>query len=302
MKIRYFLTAVLLAVSAVLGFMVYQLEMEKSARERDQYTKEKLEHCTYELNVTYAESESGLCTMDVIWDERAGTAPLVVLLHGGAWIGGEKEEVRSMQLALAADGYTIANVNYDLAPNVTIVQQEAQIEAALQYLMDNAAHYKINTSKVVLAGFSAGAHLAVLTAQLMTEKESDIKISCCIDICGPTALRYYVQNVDNEVSQMFLNHPEIIGGEESNNVLNEIQRIDPASHVSENMPPVLIVQGAADPIVPQEISEYFDQVLQEHSVDSDYVVIQGMVHEFDIARLYEPVTTFLIRNLGFRGK
>lgn len=302
MKIRHFLTAALLIAAAVLGFMVYRLEAEKTARERDQYTKAMLEHCTYEQNIVYMETENSLCSMDVIWDERIGNAPLIVLIHGGAWVGGEKENVLPMQLALAADGYTIANVSYDLVPNVTIMQQEAQIEQALRYLMDNAAHYKIDTSKVVLAGYSAGAHLAVLTTQFLCEKESDIRISCCIDVSGPTALKYYVQNIDNEVSQMFINHPDVVDGEESNNVLKEIQKIDPASHVSEKMPPTLIIQGASDPIVPQEIAEYFDQILQENHVDSELVIIQGMVHEFDISRLYEPVTSFLVRNLGFRGK
>ena len=88
--------------------------------------------------------------------------PFIVWVHGGAWKGGSKSDVPI--LALRKHGFAIASVDYRLSPVAKFPAQIHDIKAAIQYLRFHATSLNVAPDNVVLAGSSAGGHLAVLSA------------------------------------------------------------------------------------------------------------------------------------------
>lgn len=279
----------------IVAFVIIFLDVRKQMTSTPLYATELSDDCKYELNVPYLKTSAGQCTMDIAWDTSEGTAPLVVIVHGGGWLGGDKQTFTSVQIALSAEGYSVANINYDHVPDVTITKQLEQVKAAIVYLVENADTYEIDPSQIVVMGYSAGGHLATLAVEDFSAEDSDIQISGCIDIFGPNALEYYITHVENEVSNWFITTPEIIDGKKNGNILEEIAKIDPAQQIPSNMPPVLVIQGNNDTIVPQAVSEFFYQELQDAGSSSSISIIQGMGHDLDLDLTYSLIKSFITK-------
>ena len=95
----------------------------------------------------------------------AGLLPTVMWIHGGAWISGDKANVRPYARILASHGYTVVAVNYTVAPEAVYPVAVTQLNDALGFLTAHADQYRIDTDRIVIAGDSAGSQY---TAQLAT--------------------------------------------------------------------------------------------------------------------------------------
>jgi acetyl esterase/lipase len=100
-----------------------------------------------------------------------GPLPLVVWVHGGGWLSGSKSDVANYAKIIAAKGYVVAGVDYSLAPGARFPTPVRQINAALKYLVANAQRLRIDPQRIVLAGDSAGAHLAAVAANAVAVPE-----------------------------------------------------------------------------------------------------------------------------------
>lgn len=95
-----------------------------------------------------------------------GPLPTVVWIHGGAWISGAQSDVDPYLRILAAEGYTTIGVGYPIAPEATYPTAVRDINEALAYIKAHADELHVDTSRIVLAGDSAGAQLASQMATL----------------------------------------------------------------------------------------------------------------------------------------
>jgi acetyl esterase len=103
---------------------------------------------------------------------REGTALLtVVWIHGGGFLAGSKQDVANYLKILASGGYTVAGVDYALAPENTYPTPLRQVNAALEFLTREAARLHVDPGRIVLAGDSAGALLAAQLANVMTSPD-----------------------------------------------------------------------------------------------------------------------------------
>jgi arylformamidase len=90
--------------------------------------------------------------------------PLIIFVHGGGWSRGDKGNATGQFKPphYTGQGYVFASINYRLIPEATVEQQAADVALALQALLKDYKKYGIDTSRVVLMGHSAGAHLVAL--------------------------------------------------------------------------------------------------------------------------------------------
>jgi len=93
----------------------------------------------------------------------------VVWIHGGGWLWGSKAVVADYARILAAKGFTVVAVDYALAPGATYPTPVQQINQALGYLVREADRLQIDPSRIVLAGDSAGAQIALQLATLTVQ-------------------------------------------------------------------------------------------------------------------------------------
>lgn len=90
----------------------------------------------------------------------AGGAPLALFIHGGYWRALDKHDHSFVVPPLLAMGAVVANVNYDLCPEVTLTEMSAEIVRAVRFCHARAGQWGADPSRLVLIGHSAGAHLA----------------------------------------------------------------------------------------------------------------------------------------------
>lgn len=100
-------------------------------------------------------------TFDLYRDTQARAGrPLVVFIHGGYWRALDKSDHSFVVPPLLDAGAVVANLNYDLCPDVTLDQICAQAIAGIRHCHANAAHWGADPGRMILIGHSAGAHLA----------------------------------------------------------------------------------------------------------------------------------------------
>jgi len=88
------------------------------------------------------------------------TLPTVLWVHGGGFLSGGKDQIANYLRILAAKGFTVIGVDYSLAPGKTYPTPVRQVNAALAFLMRNAARLHVDQANVFLAGDSAGSQIA----------------------------------------------------------------------------------------------------------------------------------------------
>ncbi len=105
--------------------------------------------------------------LDVYYPEDAeGTLPVIIDIHGGGWMYGDKELNKNYCLTLAKRGNVVFNMSYRLYPEVTAVEQLRDVAAALKWINENLDSFPCDRSSICLTGDSAGGMLASFTAML----------------------------------------------------------------------------------------------------------------------------------------
>lgn len=122
------------------------------------------------LDLSYA--SSGHTKLDLYYPEKAGRAnttyPLIVWVHGGGFVAGDKSELANYCKILASKGFAVAAVNYSLAPGAIYPVPVGQVNEAIAYLARKATELSIDSSCMIIAGDSGGAHIAAQLANCFT--------------------------------------------------------------------------------------------------------------------------------------
>ena len=98
--------------------------------------------------------------LDVYAAKGDAPLPLIVYAHGGYYVGDDKADFGYYCQSLAARGYVVANIDYQLAPEGRYPTQMLQVNEAIRFLTAHAAEYRIDTAKIFIGGDSAGGHLS----------------------------------------------------------------------------------------------------------------------------------------------
>lgn len=207
-----------------------------------------------------------------------GVRSTVVWIHGGGWISGSREHARGYFKLLAAQGYNVVSVQYQLAPQSQYPSQLQQINAALAFLQNHAAKYLIDANKLYLAGDSAGANLASHYAALLTNPDfaqtsefipsiQPAQLKGLILHCGIYDLNAFVDMAPDEIKLVewgIYNMVQAYTGERRNDAAF-LKQISPIQHITPNYPPVLISGGNKDFLTDSQ-SLPFVQILKANQV------------------------------------
>ncbi|MGI0134293.1 MAG: alpha/beta hydrolase, partial [Candidatus Micrarchaeaceae archaeon] len=120
--------------------------------------------CMVKRNITYGRDRHQVLDMYVPQQPTERPAPVVIVIHGGGWLGGDKTEQAYFCTKLAKNGYVVCAINYRLAPRHQFPAALADCELAAAWVSAHITSYGGDPSRTFLAGSSAGAHLAALAA------------------------------------------------------------------------------------------------------------------------------------------
>ena len=101
--------------------------------------------------------------------EKLHELPVIVVVHGGGWVYGDKELYRFYAMSLAQRGFAVVCCNYRLAPEHPFPAQLEDFCGVMQWIYVHADEYGMNLDHLCLAGDSAGGHLTGLICAMMTD-------------------------------------------------------------------------------------------------------------------------------------
>lgn len=210
-------------------------------------------------NLSYGERDDELLD---IWYPRAhqGSLPVIVWIHGGAWVSGSKDQVAPYLKILAGRGYAVVGVDYSLAPGSQYPTPLDQVSRALAWLELEADQFPLDSTRVVLAGDSAGAQIAAQLAAMATDREYAAAVG--VD------LRFDTRSIRGTILNCGAYQPELFGrgggllGWFSREVVRAyfggrdadhpaVRQASVVSHVTESFPPTWISGGNDDPLTSQ---------------------------------------------------
>ncbi|MEX1664153.1 alpha/beta hydrolase [Zhongshania arctica] len=103
--------------------------------------------------------------LDIYLPDKAANSPIIFMVHGGAWRFGDKQNrglVKSKVARWVSRGWAFVSINYRMLPNTAPDQQAVDVAKALAYVQTHSAKWAADSSKIIVMGHSAGAHLVSL--------------------------------------------------------------------------------------------------------------------------------------------
>lgn len=136
------------------------------------------ENIVVKENIIYKEEKNVSLKADIYSPKNSVKKnPAIILIHGGGWISGSKENQRYMAQQLASNGYVAMTINYRLADEAKYPAAIDDVYSAINYLIKNKKEYHVNPKQISILGASAGAQIATLVGV----KSSKIKAIVNID-------------------------------------------------------------------------------------------------------------------------
>lgn len=200
--------------------------------------------------------------------------PAIVWTHGGAFVGGTKDEIGGYLRMLAAHGFVVVGLRYTLAPEGRYPTPVRQVMAALAYLSEHAERYHLDPTRLVLAGDSAGSQITAQVAALITNPRYAGQLGIAPGI-PPSAVRGVelccgVYNlVDIPEHGPLRRVIKAIGWAYSGtrNFRSDAAFADSTSipsHITGDFPPAFVTAGNGDPLLSQSVAMI--GALRDHGV------------------------------------
>jgi acetyl esterase/lipase len=243
-------------------------------------------------NVAY-HTEDKAQALDVYLAKSDKPTPVVVFIHGGGWRGGSKNAVPPYLLDAVVEGWTsVVSVEYRFTDVATHPAQVNDCARAIQFVRSKAKEWNLDAKRIAVTGGSAGAHLALWLAlhddfansksDDPVERESS-RVSCAIGFAGPTdwSLLSEIDHKHPAYRQLLNYEPGTAAAEMD---AEKKANVSPITFASKDDPPILIVHGDADVIVPVRHARDLDERMEQAEADSDLLIIEGGNHSIAGAR------------------
>jgi len=228
--------------------------------------------------------------------------PLIFWIHGGAWMMGFKDWDNVKYLV--RHGYAIASIDYRMSTDAKFPAQIQDCNTALNFILAHATNYGINPRQFVVGGGSAGGHLALLMGLARNEKafgaDASIKPLAILDFFGPADFNKMKDDLEaiNSTNGIKLFQdavPKLLGAP-LGQFSDEAKIASPVNYVSAASPPVLILQGGKDDLVPVAQSRRLHDALDQAGVKNQLIVVDAADHDgplFITPEVQSEVTSFL---------
>jgi acetyl esterase/lipase len=252
-------------------------------------------------DLVYAEVDDRPLRVDLYLprERDSGSPPPIILwMHGGSWLFGTHHDCRIDWLA--EEGYAVASVAYRTSLEAKWPAQLDDARAAVRWVRANAGTYGYSAERVAAAGMSSGGHVALMLGLDRSAGEESC-VDAVLDYYGPTDLQAMSRD------WVFSDWP----GFPVRQLLGKSVRSDPDRAINASpyyrirpkAPPVLLIHGEDDFVVPAAQSERFHEAYREANLDSQLVMVADAGH-YGGSRYFgrdgprEQVLEFLRRTLA----
>lgn len=185
-----------------------------------------------------------------------GKIPVIVSVHGGGWVYGDKELYQFYGMTLAQRGFAVVNFTYRLAPEVKFPAPLEDTNNVISWMYENQEEYGLDMEHVFMVGDSAGGHLCGLYSAICTNPEYAVNYTFKVPngfVPQAVALNCGAYNPLSEVG--------VLGGEQDQEIMEDFLTekgsakeralVNVTDHVTEKFPPVYLMTCVGDFCRPQ---------------------------------------------------
>lgn len=263
--------------------------------------------------------------LDLVYDERDPDAGFdlflpaegtprgatIVWVHGGGWVSGSKEELANWARILAGRGHAVVTLDYTLAPEAHHPTPVRQVNRALAHLVAASGELGIDAERLILAGDSAGAHIAAQVANLASSPEyarrlgiepafERTRLRGLVLFCGPYDLG--AADFEGPFGGFLRTVLWAYSGTRDFRTDAEFASATVLAHLTPEFPPAFVSAGNADPLLVQ--SEALAARLLQLGVEVETLFFPPeqappLGHEFQFGLDTEPARRALERALAF---
>lgn len=254
-------------------------------------------------NVTYLTASGFDAKVDLY--VRRGNAtpqPTLIFIHGGGWTSGTKEARAFAIQPYLAMGLNVVNVEYRLAKVAPAPAAVEDCRCALKWVLSRAKEYGIDPKRIVVAGDSAGGHLALTTAFLPASAGLDRQCerneylgpdAPAIEMPVAAVINWYGISDVNELLDGPNKKPYAVVWLGSRTDRDDVaKRVSPMTYVRRGLPPVLTIHGDADPTVPYTQSVRLHKMLNDAGVANELITMPGGKHGLDCCNADQRVNVY----------
>jgi acetyl esterase/lipase len=208
-------------------------------------------------------------------------APAVVVIHGGGWSGGKRQDMAPFAKKLAEHGYVAPTISYRLAPKHRFPAQVEDVKAAVRYLRAHANELHIDPNRIGAMGASAGGHLSLLLGTMDSGDgmEGDggnagqsSKVQAVVNFVGPVNL---IMDKYTDTQAQILD--AFLGGPPAEKV-DDCRRASPLSYINAGDAPILSFYGTDDPLIPNDQAFQIAKALDDADVPGRVEILLGASH------------------------
>jgi acetyl esterase/lipase len=236
----------------------------------------------YIPDVTYATVGDDALKLDIASPQGLDhPVPAIVLIHGGGWMAGRRQDMTSFAKQFAEHGYVAATISYRFAPKHKFPAQIEDVKAAVRYLRANAEKLHIDPQQIGAVGISAGAHLSMMLGLLDPadgmegnggNAEQPSKVQAVVSFVGPVNLARDSYNpAQTQILTAWL-------GANPKEKQAECKQASPLTYINKGDAPLLCFFGSKDPLVSYDQAFVIGDALAKAGIPGRVELLLGAGH------------------------
>jgi acetyl esterase/lipase len=219
---------------------------------------------------------------DVYEPTGEGPFPAIVYIHGGSWRSGDKKDFRRLASDLAAKGYVGLSINYNTHSHSWPTSYQQSL-AAVRFVQNHAAQYRVDPNKVIVLGTSAGGELAALVA--LKRHEPSVP---------PVAGAVILNGVYNLAANVYVINRYL--GAHCDKAPDDCKAASPLMQVKTGEPPFFVGHGTSDHLVPYSQAKIFSDALHAAGDTVTLYSAQGGGHSYWAKKAYYDANLTAVEN------
>lgn len=238
--------------------------------------------------IPYKDTADGPLLLDAYRPSRGDRHPLVVMIHGGGWARGGRFEMGLSKWAayLASGGLAVVSIDYRLAPRTTYPDSFQDCLDAVDWAVAHADELGADPDRIGLWGDSAGGHLVLLLATSQTNpayggprmRTAPARLRAVASLYPPTDL-VALDRAEQRAGVARIVRDFV--GSEPDAAPDRWREASPIEHVHPALPPIFILQGTRDLLVPTSQATRFAERLAAAGTPHRLEIVDGGLHGFD---------------------
>lgn len=230
-------------------------------------------------NIVYNQEKSRPLHLDAFINKKQKLNPAVIMIHGGGWKSGNKNQMQVLGQEIAQKGYSCFAIEYRLSLEAKYPQAIYDVKNAIKFIKDNAKRFRVDPDKIAILGCSSGGQMAALIGttnrdvayeDALYKSKSSATVNAIIDIDGILAFKH-PESEEGEMAALWLN------GSYQENPVNW-EKASALTHTNKNTPPTLFINSSLDRF--HAGRDDMITILNQNKIYNEVKTIENSPHSF----------------------